>query len=182
MQDERIKILDKEFEISIPEDRIMKAIDDMAQQMNEDLKGKQPLFLCVLNGSFMFASDLMKRITLPCEISFMKLSSYEGTASSGKIKQLLGLNEDLKGRTLVILEDIIDTGLTIKNIIEQVKVFEPSVVKVATLLFKPEAYKENVTIDYKSLIIPNDFIVGYGLDYDGFGRNLKHIYTLVSEN
>ena len=175
----RVKLLDREFELSISEEKLLKAVDQVAEKMNADLEGKNPLMVCVLNGSFMFASDLMKRLTIPCEISFVKLSSYSGTGSTGKVKELIGLNEDISGRTIVLLEDIVDTGLTIINTVEQVKQMRPADVKVATMLFKPEACKHDVKLDYVGMDIPNDFIVGYGLDYDGYGRNLKDIYTVV---
>jgi hypoxanthine phosphoribosyltransferase len=175
----RVKLLDREFELSIPEEKLLKAVDKVAEQMNKDLEGKNPLMVCVLNGSFMFASDLMKRLTIPCEISFVKLSSYSGTGSTGTVKELIGLNEDIKGRTIVLLEDIVDTGLTIINTVEHVKQMGPADVKVATMLFKPDACKRDVKLDYVGMDIPNDFIVGYGLDYDGYGRNLKDIYTVV---
>ncbi|WP_430810575.1 MULTISPECIES: hypoxanthine phosphoribosyltransferase [unclassified Carboxylicivirga] len=175
----RVKLLDREFELSIPEEKLLKAVDQVAEKMNNDLKDKNPLMVCVLNGSFMFASDLMKRLTFPCQISFVKLSSYDGTGSTGNVKQLIGLNEDISGRTVVLLEDIVDTGLTIQNTVEQVKQMGPEAVKVATMLFKPDACKRDVQLDYVGMDIPNDFIVGYGLDYDGFGRNLKDIYTVV---
>ena len=176
---DRVKVLDKEFKLTIPEENILKAVDEVANRINRDLEGKNPLMLCVLNGSFMFASDLMKRITIPCEISFVKLSSYQGTGSSGKVKELIGLNENIEGRTVVLLEDIVDTGLTICNTIDQVKALGPADVRVATMLFKPDACKKDVTLEYVGMSIPNDFIVGYGLDYDGYGRNLRNIYTLV---
>ncbi len=175
----RVKILDKEFELSIPESELLKAVDQVAERINKDLEGKNPLMICVLNGSFMFASDLMKRITIPCEISFVKLTSYSGTNSTGKVKELIGLNEDITDRTIVLLEDIVDTGLTIIDTVEQVKAMGPAEVRVATMLFKPDACKRDVTLDYIGMNIPNDFIVGYGLDYDGFGRNLNGIYTVV---
>jgi len=175
----RVKLLDKEFELSIPETELLKAVDQVAERINKDLEGKNPLMICVLNGSFMFASDLMKRITIPCEISFVKLTSYSGTGSTGKVKELIGLNEDISGRTVVLLEDIVDTGLTIINTVEQVKAMGPADVRVATMLFKPDACKRDVTLDYVGMNIPNDFIVGYGLDYDGYGRNLNSIYTVV---
>nr|WP_321454270.1 hypoxanthine phosphoribosyltransferase [uncultured Carboxylicivirga sp.] len=176
---ERVKVLDKEFELSISEENILKAVDEVAKRINQDLDGKNPLMLCVLNGSFMFASDLMKRITIPCEISFVKLSSYQGTGSTGKVKELIGLNENIEGRTVVLLEDIVDTGLTISNTVDQVKSMGPADVRVATMLFKPDACKKDITLDYVGMNIPNEFIVGYGLDYDGFGRNLRNIYTLA---
>jgi len=175
----RVKLLDREFELSIPEEKLLKAVNQVAEKMNKELEGKNPLMVCVLNGSFMFASDLMKRLTIPCEISFVKLSSYSGTGSTGKVKELIGLNEDISGRTIVLLEDIVDTGLTIINTVEQVKQMGPAEVKVATMLFKPDACKRDVKLDYVGMDIPNDFIVGYGLDYDGYGRNLKDIYTVV---
>ncbi|MBK3518937.1 hypoxanthine phosphoribosyltransferase [Carboxylicivirga marina] len=175
----RVKVKDLEFELSIPEEKLLAAVEKVAEQMNKDLEGKNPLMVCVLNGSFMFASDLMKRLTIPCEISFVKLSSYSGTGSTGKVKELIGLNENIEGRTVVLLEDIVDTGLTIINTVEQVKQMGPADVKVATMLFKPDACKRDVTLDYVGMDIPNDFIVGYGLDYDGYGRNLKDIYTVV---
>lgn len=175
----RVKFLDKEFELSIPEEKLLKAIDNIADKMNNDLEGKNPLFVCVLNGSFMFASDLMKRINTPCQISFVKLSSYQGTGSTGNVKEIIGFNEDIEGRTVIFLEDIVDTGLTITNIVEQVKGLKPADVKVATMLFKPDACQKDVTLDYVGMTIPNDFIVGYGLDYAGYGRNLRNIYTVV---
>ncbi|MCW3805133.1 hypoxanthine phosphoribosyltransferase [Plebeiibacterium marinum] len=175
----RIKLLDKEFELSIPFETIDKAIEGIAQKMNEELADKDPLMICVLNGSFMFAADLMKKLNFPCEISFVKLSSYQGTSSTGKVKELIGLNENIEGRCVVVLEDIIDTGFTIEKIQKQLEGYQPSEVKIATMLYKPEACKVDLTIDYKGMDIPNDFIVGYGLDYDGHGRNLANIYTVV---
>ncbi|TRX72252.1 hypoxanthine phosphoribosyltransferase [Carboxylicivirga sp. M1479] len=175
----RVKILDREFDLSIPEEKLLKAVDQVAERINKDLDGKNPLMICVLNGSFMFASDLMKRLTIACEISFVKLSSYSGTGSTGTVKEIIGLNQDIKDRTVVLLEDIVDTGLTIINTVEQVKQMGPADVRVATMLFKPDACKRDVKLDYVGMDIPNDFIVGYGLDYDGYGRNLKDIYTVV---
>ena len=175
----RIKLLDREFELSIPFKEIDSAIEKIAVKMNEELAGKDPLMICILNGSFMFAADLMKKVDFPCEISFVKLSSYEGTGTTGTVKELIGLTEDIEGRTIVILEDIIDTGITIEKIIKQLKGYSPKDLKVASMLFKPEACKANIDVDYIGLEIPNDFIVGYGLDYDGYGRNLPDIYTVV---
>jgi len=176
-----IKVQDKEFDVFIPYEKIRSVVEKMAEQMNKDLKDKKPLFLCVLNGAFMFAAEIFKRIEIPeAEISFVKLSSYSGTSTTGKVKELIGLNENLEGRTVVILEDIVDSGITISNTIEQLKSQKPAEVKVATLLLKPDALKKPVHLDYVGMEIPNDFIVGYGLDYNGLGRNLIDIYKVIN--
>ncbi len=175
----RVKLLDKVFELSIPESDIIKGIKKISDEIDRDLRDKDPLLICVLNGSFMFASDLMKEMSFNCEISFVKLSSYSGTQTTGKVKELIGLNEDIKDRHVVLLEDIVDTGITIVNAIEQLKKLQPKDVRVATMLFKPEAYIKDMKLDYIGIEIPNDFIVGYGLDYNGYGRNLRNIYTVV---
>lgn len=174
-----INLHDKKFQILISSEKIQKGISEIASRINSDLNGKRPLFICVLNGAFVFASDLLKKITVDCEISFVKLASYRGAASTGEVKTLIGLDENIKNRTVVILEDIVDTGLTIETISKQLQVFEPKEIKIATLLFKQEAYKKNIPIDYAALSVPNDFLVGFGLDYDGLGRNLEDIYSLV---
>tara|TARA_R110001583_G_scaffold14228_2_gene59885 strand:- start:5183 stop:5722 length:540 start_codon:yes stop_codon:yes gene_type:complete len=175
-----VKVLDREFRISIPAEKIDNAIAEMAEKMNKDLAGKNPMFICILNGSFMFASDLMKLITVEnAEITFMRLTSYDGMGTTGKVKKLMGFTEDLKDRTVVILEDIIDTGITMENTLIQIAEYKPKDVFVATMLFKPDALKRDVQIDYVGLDIPNDFIVGRGLDYDGIGRNLPDIYTVI---
>jgi hypoxanthine phosphoribosyltransferase len=175
----RIQLLDKEFSLSIPASDIKRAIWQMADKINRDLKDKNPLMVCILNGSFMFSADLMKLIEFPCQISFVKLASYEGMGSTGKVKELIGFNEELKGRTVVLLEDIVDTGVTVENSVEQLLQTGASEVIVATLLYKPEACKRDIKLDYVGMEIPNDFIVGYGLDYNGYGRNLPDIYSLV---
>lgn len=142
---------------------------------------KNPLFLAVLNGSFIFAADLMRMITIPCQISFVKLASYEGTTSTGKITEVIGINEDLTNRTVIIVEDIVDTGLTMKRMVETLGTRNPESIHICTLLVKPDKLKVDLDIEYAAMRIPNDFIVGYGLDYDQQGRNLKEIYTLVEE-
>jgi hypoxanthine phosphoribosyltransferase len=153
----------------------------MAEKMNTDLAGKDPLFICILNGSFMFAAELFKRIELvETEISFVKLASYQGDKTTGHVKQLIGLNENIEGRTVVILEDIVDTGITIENILMQLAKLNPKEVKIATLLLKPDSLQKEVQLDYIGLEIPNDFIVGYGLDYNGHGRNLLDIYSVIN--
>ncbi len=177
-----VTINDREFEIFIPYEKIRSIVEEMAEKMNKDFEGKNPLFLCILNGSFMFAAEIFKRISLlDAEISFIKLASYSGTHTTGEVKQLIGLNEDLTGRTVIVLEDIVDSGITIANTIEQIKAKNPSEIKVATLLLKPEALKIKVELDYIGLEIPNDFIVGYGLDYDRKGRNLIDIYKVIDK-
>jgi len=174
-----ITVKDKIFSPFITASEIDHAISKIAVSMNEDLAGKNPLFLIVLNGAFMFAADLVKKLNFPCELSFIKLASYSGTKSSEKVRELIGLNEDLTGRTIVVIEDIIDTGITLGDLMETVKSKNAIEVKLAALLFKPKAFQKSYPIDYVGLEIPNDFIVGYGLDYDGYGRNYPDIYKIV---
>jgi hypoxanthine phosphoribosyltransferase len=174
-----IQVLDKRFKVSITSEAIQDSIKHMAQKINSDLAGKDVLFIGILNGCFMFAGDLFKSIDLNCQITFLKLASYQGTSSSGNVKRLIGINEDMEGKTVIILEDIIDTGNTLESIIKQLKGYEPAEIKIATLLYKPEAYEKDIPIDYVGFEIPNSFILGYGLDYDGYGRNLSNIYTIV---
>jgi hypoxanthine phosphoribosyltransferase len=143
------------------------------------MAGKNPLFLAVLNGSFIFAADLMRYLSIPCEISFVKLASYQGTTSVGKVKELIGINQELKGRTVVIVEDIVDTGNTMKQMLATLEGFEPESLHICTLLVKPGKLQVPLNIEYPAMEIPNDFIVGYGLDYDQQGRNLRDIYTVV---
>jgi hypoxanthine phosphoribosyltransferase len=178
----KVKIHDKTFQLFIPYEKIRATVERMAEKMNNDLNGKKPLFICILNGSFMFAAELFKRIDLiDSEISFVKLASYNGEQTTGNVKQLIGLNEKIEGRTVVVLEDIVDSGITIDNIQDQLKKLKPKKVSVATLLLKPDALIKEVELDYVGLEIPNDFIVGYGLDYDGYGRNLNDIYSVINE-
>ncbi len=174
-----VKIKDKTFETSIPEAEILQHIKDIAARINKDMEGKNPLFLAVLNGSFMFAADLMKEITIPCEISFVKLASYQGVLSTGKVREVIGLNEDITGRTIVIIEDIIDTGRTMHQMLDSLQTRNPESIHLCTLFVKPDKIEEPLDIEYAAFTIPNDFIVGYGLDYDQQGRNLREIYTLV---
>lgn len=176
-----VKIKDKTFQTSIPETEIKNRVKAVAEQISKDMAGKNPLFLAVLNGSFIFAADLMREMTIPCEISFVKLASYQGTTSTGKIKEVIGINENLSGRTVIIVEDIVESGLTMKRMIETLGTRNPESVHICTLLFKPEKLQTELKLDYVAFTIPNDFIVGYGLDYDQQGRTLKDIYTLVEE-
>ena len=173
-----IKLHDKTFEIYLTENEIREIVQKVAEEINNS-GIENPLFIAVLNGSFLFAADIMRKITLPNpEISFIKLASYEGTITTGKVNELIGINVDIKGRNIVILEDIIDTGNTLVKLTELMKNKEISSLKIATLLFKPEAYLKEIPIDFIGKSIPNKFVVGYGLDYDEIGRNLPHIYIL----
>ena len=174
-----VKVKDKTFRTFIPEAEILQHVKAVADKLNEDMKDKNPLFLAVLNGSFMFAADLMRMITIPCEISFVKLASYQGTTSTGKIKEVIGINEELKGRTVVIVEDIVDTGFTMERMLEQLGTRNPESLHICTMLVKPGKLQVPLDIEYAAMEIPNDFIVGYGLDYDQQGRNLRDIYTIV---
>lgn len=173
-----IQIKDKTFRPYITRDEISVAIKKIATQINQELVDENPLFICVLNGAFIFAADLIREVSIQSEITFMRMKSYVGTQSTGEVKQIHGLDEDIRGRTVVIVEDIVDTGYTINRITRQLMALEPKEIKVATLLFKPKALKCDVKIDYVALEIPNAFIVGYGLDYDEQGRNLKDIYVI----
>ena len=176
----KVRILDKTFETSIPEAVIKSRIQAVADRINRDYEGKNPLFLAVLNGAFVFAADLMRCITIPCEISFVKLASYQGTTSTGRIKEVIGINEDLTDRHVIIVEDIVDTGLTMKRMVEALGTRKPASVAICPLLVKPDRLQVQLDIKYAVMEIPNDFIVGYRLDYNQQGRNLHDIYTVVS--
>jgi len=177
---EKVTLYEKKFRTFIPYEKLKEAIDVVAAKINNDFNGCEdvPILLCVLNGSIMFTSELMKRLTFNCQVVSTKLTSYEGTSTTGKVKQAMGLTADIKGRRVIIVEDIVDSGNTIvelKRILEEKEAAES---RVCTLLLKPDAYKKDVKLDYVAMEIPNDFIVGFGLDYDELGRNLKDIYVL----
>ena len=172
-----VQIKDKRFKTFISEDEIQQRVKAVADRINHDMEGKKPLLLAVLNGSFVFAADLMRHITIPCEISFVKLASYEGTVSTGKVVEVMGLNEDITGRDVIIVEDIVDTGKTMERMLDTLGTRNPNSLHICTLLLKPEKLKIPLNIEYAAMEIPNDFIVGYGLDYDQEGRNLRDIYT-----
>ncbi len=174
-----VTIKDKQFKPYISQQQISEAVKKIADSINIELKNDQPLFLVVLNGSFMFAADLLKEVSIPCEISFIKVASYHGTTSSGTVTELIGLTEDITGRTVIIVEDIVDTGITLEKLITVLNRKNVKQIKVATVLLKPDSYKKEFIIDYYGMKIPNDFVIGYGLDYDGLGRNLKEIYVLA---
>lgn len=176
----KVTLKDKTFRTSIPYERIMKAIDQVAAKINADFRGctDVPVLLCVLNGSIMFTAELMKRLEFNCQIVSTKLTSYEGTCTTGKVKQAMGMTADITGRRVIVIEDIVDSGNTIvelKRILEEKGASES---RICTLLLKPDAYKKDVKLDYVAMEIPNDFIVGFGLDYDELGRNFKDIYIL----
>jgi len=176
-----IQILDKKFRKSIPANEIQIKIEQIAEQINNELFNDDVVFVVILNGAFMFASDLYKLITFDSRITFLKLASYQGTSSEGEVKQLIGLNEVLKEKTVVVVEDIIDTGNTLNSIIKQLKGFEPKEIKICSLLYKPDSYLHSCKIDYLGFSLPSDFIVGYGLDYKGYGRNRNSIYTIIND-
>ncbi|MEA5428325.1 hypoxanthine phosphoribosyltransferase [Arcicella lustrica] len=173
-----IQVHDKHFEVFIEQSVLEKRITALASSINQDYAGKQPLFLAILNGSFMFAAELMKSITVSCEITFLRVSSYQATESTGKVHQILGLSESIENRDIIIIEDIIDTGLTMIEIKKQLLAQNPSSLSVATLFQKPEALKQPIEIEYIGFEIENKFVLGYGLDYDGLGRNLADLYVL----
>lgn len=174
-----IQVLDKKFEPFITADQIQAKVSLLANQINEDYADKKPLFIPILNGSFMFASDLFKELTIEAEICFIKLASYKGTKSTGNVMTSIGLDIPLKDRNIIIVEDIVDTGKTLKEFLPQLENQQPASIKIAALLHKPDALVHPLTIDYIGFNVPNKFLLGYGLDYDGLGRNLKEIYQLV---
>ena len=176
---ENIIVHDKEFEPYLSAERITQTIQQMADAINRDYAGKRPLFIAILNGSFMFAADLFKAVTIDAEICFIKLASYKGTKSSGQVITAIGLDTDLIDRHVIILEDIVDTGKTLSEFLPQLQHHHPASLKIAALLHKPEATVYPIKIDYLGFSIPNKFVLGYGLDYDGLGRNIKEIYQLV---
>jgi hypoxanthine phosphoribosyltransferase len=175
---ENIIVKDKTFEISITENQILDKVKELQEKIHQDYKGKTPLFIGVLNGSFIFMSDLVKGYPGDCEMDFLKVSSYDGMESTGNVQDLMGLKNDVKDRDLILVEDIVDTGLTIKKIVEKLEKLSPSSISIVSLLFKPDKCHEDLSIDYLGFSIPNEFVIGYGLDFDGLVRNLKHIYRL----
>jgi len=176
----RVKLHDREFETYIPYEKVSQAVKKVAKEISNDLKGEDVLFICVLNGSFWFTAELFKEVELDQpEVTFLKLSSYDGIDTTGQVKKLIGLNEPVIGRTLVVLEDIIDTGTTIVEVMKILKEHNPKDVKIATMLLKPKKFQNKMHIDYVGLEIENEFIVGWGLDYNQKGRNLRDIYKVV---
>ncbi len=174
-----IQVLDKRFSLLVSETEIQAQVQRVAAEITRDYEGKKPLFVCVLNGSFMFASDLMKELAFPCEITFVKNVSYCGTESSGKVNKLIGLDRNIENRHVVIVEDIVDTGLTMRHLKEELEAMKPASLRIATCTFKPESLKCPLEIDYVGLSVSDLFLVGYGLDYNGYGRNYKDIYVIA---
>ncbi len=174
-----VNVHDKSFEIYLSEEAIQEKIREMAERINKEYAGQRPLFIAILNGSFMFASDLFKHLTIEAELCFIKLASYKGMKSSGKVVTSIGLEEDIFGKQVIIVEDIVDTGKTLHNFLPKLVHMQPASLKIATLLHKPEATKYPLDLSYIGFSIPNKFVVGYGLDYDGLGRNLKEIYQVI---
>lgn len=176
-----MKVKDKEFAVSIPEREILSQVARVAAEINRDYAGQEPVFLVVLNGSFIFAADLLREVTLPCEIAFVKMASYQGTSSTGTVREIMGLNVNVTNRPVIIVEDIVDTGFTMAHMLELLKLHHPQSINICSLLVKPGKLQVDLDIRYRCLEIPNDFIVGYGLDYDQQGRNTRDIYTVVEK-
>jgi hypoxanthine phosphoribosyltransferase len=174
-----INVHDKSFETYLSDETIQQRVKEMAAAINKDYSGKKPLFIAILNGSFMFAADLFKQLNIEAELCFIKLASYKGMKSTGKVITSIGLEEDLYGKDVIIVEDIVDTGKTLHRFLPKLVHQQPKTLKIATLLHKSEATEYPLVLDYVGFTIPNKFVVGYGLDYDGLGRNLKEIYQLV---
>jgi hypoxanthine phosphoribosyltransferase len=176
---QRVRLHDKDFELFIPESEVNAAVDRLAGELRAKYNGKRPLFIGVLNGAFFFAAELVKRLDIECEITFVKVASYHGTRSTGKVTELIGLNERIEGRHVVVLEDIVDTGNTVRHIMDALNEHHPASVSIAALLFKPDAYTQDIPIEHVAVRIPNAFVVGSGLDHDGLGRNLPGIYQII---
>ncbi|RSK48380.1 hypoxanthine phosphoribosyltransferase [Hymenobacter rigui] len=179
MTPDHISLHNKQFEPYLSAAELQAAIKQVATQLNQDYAGQPVMFVVVLNGSFMFAADLLKEVSLPCEVCFIRVASYQGTNSTGEVKEVLGLTEDLKGRHVIIVEDIVDTGHTMRMLLETLGKQQPASLEVATLFLKPECLQHELALRYVGLSIPNDFIVGYGLDFDGLGRNYPDVYKAV---
>jgi hypoxanthine phosphoribosyltransferase len=174
-----ICVLDKKFREYISDEAIRKRISELAEKINADYAGEEVVFVGILNGAFMFAADLYRRIKIDSRITFVKLASYQGTSSSGTVRELIGWNEDISNRHIIVVEDIIDSGNTLERIVDELVIRKVASVRIAALLLKPDAYEKDIPLDYIGFEIPNDFVVGYGLDYDGLGRNLPSVYTLI---
>lgn len=177
-----IRVHDKDFIPYIPQPEIESAVKQLAHNLNKDYAGKCPLFLAILNGAFMFAAELFKHLSIPAEICFIKLASYKGTTSSGHVITSIGLDTEVKGKHIIVVEDILDTGKTLSQFLPQIKNQQPASLKIAAMLHKPEATEHEIHLDYNCFKIPNKFVVGFGLDYNGFGRNIPAIYQLKEDD
>ena len=178
MEQAIVTLKDKKFRTYLDEQKIQEAVGQIGRTIDQDYIGKNPLFVCILSGSFMFTSDLVKNFTGECEITFVRLSSYHGTETTGNVKTLMGMVESIENRDIIIVEDIVDTGNTLSKFLPEIEKLQPKSIKIVALLVKPDTLKDKVKVDYRCFDIPNDFIVGYGLDYDGLGRNLRDIYVI----
>ncbi len=178
MEQAIVTLKDKKFRTYLDEQKIQEAVGQIGRKIDQDYIGKNPLFVCILSGSFMFTSDLVKNFTGECEITFVRLSSYHGTETTGNVKTLMGIVESIENRDIIIVEDIVDTGNTLSKFLPEIEKLQPKSIKIVALLVKPDTLKDKVKVDYRCFDIPNDFIVGYGLDYDGLGRNLRDIYVI----
>lgn len=175
---QEVTLHDKSFRPFLTEKEIQDAIKQLANKIQKDYQDANPIFIGILNGSFLFTADLVREFKGDCEVTFLRMASYEGTASTGDVQTVLGIKEELKGRDVVIIEDIVDTGNTVEKVFEVLTKEQPKSLKIATLLYKPNAYTKQISIDYVAITVGNEFLVGYGLDYDGLGRNLKDIYII----
>lgn len=173
-----MKINDRELSIAIPAEVIRNKVREIAKRINSDLAGERPVFIAVLNGAFLFIADLVREITVDCEVTFVRVSSYSGQVSTGNVKTTFGLTADISGRTVVLVEDIVDTGATVMHLLGEINAHKPKEIRIAALLLKPNMLKHDVKLDYVGFEMPDDFLVGYGLDYDGLGRNLSDIYSM----
>ena len=177
-----ISLLDQKFRMSISRKQVLSSIEQIADRINSDYAGKEILIIAVLNGAFMFTAELVRKLKPLCRISFVKVASYQGDTSEGIVRELIGLKEDLNGKHVILVDDIVDTGFTLAHIMKQIKTtYKPASVAVASLLFKPQAYRKSIAIDYVGIEIPNDFVVGWGLDYNGYGRNFEDIYVIIKK-
>lgn len=180
---EKVKLHDRDFRLLIGANRIDQEIKRVAREINKDLENERPLFLGVLNGAFMFVADLLKGVTVEgTEVSFVKMASYTGLASTGKVQELIGLNENIEGRTVVIVEDMVDSGESVMHLKQILEERHPKQVKVATMFYKPNAVRYDLTLDYTCIALENDFVIGRGMDYDGLGRNLPDLYVVEETN
>ena len=175
---DKVCIGDKRFRLYIPQEKIAEKVGELARRMAADMSGKNPLFVVLLNGAFVFAADLLRAMDFPCEVEFMRVRSYDGTASTGSVEVIQDIRVDIQDRTVVLIEDIVDTGTTMHFLLQRLRERRPQSIKIAALLFKPESLRYDFAVDYAAFRIPRDFIVGYGLDYNEQGRNLKDIYVI----